>query len=93
MATSTIQSQDSSRAESPPLDVRDCGLIEYRQALDMQRRLRRQRAARQIPNTVLIVEHPAVITLGARQSANKLLLGADELPPPPSDKPDSDIPF
>ena len=45
----------------------------------MQRRLRQERAARQIPNTVLILEHPAVITLGARQSANKLLLGADEL--------------
>ena len=28
---------------------------------------------------MLVVEHPAVITLGARQSANKLLLGADEL--------------
>jgi len=27
----------------------------------------------------LILEHPAVITLGARQSANKLLIGADEL--------------
>jgi lipoate-protein ligase B len=28
---------------------------------------------------VLVVEHPPVITLGARQSANKLLVGAEEL--------------
>jgi lipoate-protein ligase B len=32
-----------------------------------------------VPNTVLMVEHPSVITLGARQSANKLLVGQDEL--------------
>lgn len=79
MATSTIQSQDDSSVHTPALDVRDCGLLDYREALDLQRRLRRQRAERLIPNTALILEHPAVITLGARQSANKLLIGADEL--------------
>jgi len=79
MVTSTIQSEHNSNVHSPALEVRDCGLLDYREALDMQQDLCRRRAARQIPNTVLILEHPAVITLGARQSANKLLLGADEL--------------
>ncbi len=79
MVASAIQSERHSNVHSPALEVRDCGLLDYREALDMQRRLRQERAARQIPNTVLILEHPAVITLGARQSANKLLLGADEL--------------
>jgi len=32
-----------------------------------------------IPDTILIVEHYPVITLGARQSANKLLVGEEEL--------------
>ena len=39
----------------------------------MQLDLCRQRQDDQIDNTVLIVEHPAVITLGARKSENKLL--------------------
>ena len=38
----------------------------------MQHQLRDKRRQGKIPNTVLIAEHPAVITLGARQNANKL---------------------
>jgi lipoyl(octanoyl) transferase len=37
-----------------------------------------KRRQNKIPNTVLIVEHPSVITLGARQSANKLIIDRDE---------------
>jgi lipoate-protein ligase B len=61
------------------LAIRDCGLAEYREALGLQQELQEQRRAGQIGDTVLIVEHPAVITLGARKSANKLLIGPDEL--------------
>jgi len=61
------------------LDIRDCGLADYRQVLKQQKQLREKRQKGQIPNTVLIVEHPAVITLGARQSANKLLVSPEEL--------------
>ena len=41
--------------------------------------MRDKRRRGEIPNTVLIVEHPAVITLGARQSANKLLTSREDL--------------
>ena len=61
------------------LDIRDCGLADYRQVLKRQKQLHEKRQKAQIPNTVLIVEHPAVITLGARQSANKLLVTPEEL--------------
>jgi len=61
------------------LDVRDCGLGEYRRVLGLQEQLQEQRRAGQIGDTVLLVEHPPVITLGARRSANKLLVGAEEL--------------
>jgi lipoate-protein ligase B len=61
------------------LAVRDCGLADYREVLALQQELQEQRRAGRIGDTVLIVEHPAVITLGARQSANKLLVGPDEL--------------
>ena len=62
-----------------PLEVRDCGLGEYRKILQLQHELTEKRRRDEIPNTVLIVEHPAVITLGARQSFNKLLVGREEL--------------
>jgi len=50
----------------------DCGLAEYRQVLELQHQLRDKRRKGKIPDTVIITEHPAVITLGARQSANRL---------------------
>jgi lipoate-protein ligase B len=61
------------------LCVHDCGLADYGQVLAQQQELVEQRRNGQVPDTVLIVEHPAVITLGARKSANKLLVGPEEL--------------
>jgi lipoic acid synthetase len=61
------------------LCVRDCGLVDYREVLQTQHELRDQRREGKIPNTVLIVEHHPVITLGARQSANKLLANQEDL--------------
>ena len=61
------------------LQIRDCGLADYRQILQLQQLLRAKRQQNEIPNTVLIVEHPAVITLGARQSSNRLLVNRDDL--------------
>ena len=62
--------------ETMPLRVRDCGLMPYAEVLALQMELCVSRQADAIANTVLMVEHPAVITLGARKSENKLL--ADE---------------
>jgi len=59
--------------------IRDCGVANYHEVLALQQELQEQRRSGQIADTVLIVEHPAVITLGARKSANKLLVGPDEL--------------
>ena len=59
--------------DSVPLTIRDCEQMPYEQALQLQMDLCAQRQQDAIKNTVLIVEHPAVITLGARKSENKLL--------------------
>ncbi len=61
------------------LQIIDCGLAEYRRVLELQGQLQEQRRAGEIGDTVLIVEHPAVITLGARKPANKLLADAEDL--------------
>jgi lipoate-protein ligase B len=54
-------------------------VAEYRQVLELQGQLQEQRRAGRIGDTVLIVEHPAVITLGARKAFNKLLVDTQEL--------------
>jgi len=74
---STIEIRKSKIANH--LHIIDCGLANYRETLQLQHRLREKRSRGEITNTVLIVEHPAVITLGARQSANKLLAGREDL--------------
>jgi len=61
------------------LRIIDCGLADYREVLQLQQRLREKRHRDEITNTVLIVEHHAVITLGARQSANKVLASKEDL--------------
>jgi len=55
--------------------VIDCGLADYALVLERQHELREKRRLKEIPDTVLVVEHRPVVTLGARQSANKLLAG------------------
>ncbi|MCS7301559.1 MAG: lipoyl(octanoyl) transferase LipB [Fimbriimonadales bacterium] len=42
----------------------DLGVIGYEPALQLQRRLHAQRVAGEIPDTLLLLEHPPVITLG-----------------------------
>lgn len=59
---------------SDNLIIRDCGLIGYGECLQLQQQLLADRQADAIANTILLVEHPPVITLGARKSENKLLV-------------------
>jgi lipoic acid synthetase len=60
------------KTENSLLHIIDCGLADYRQVLQQQHQLCKERQQDKIPNTVLITEHPPVITLGARQNINKL---------------------
>ena len=53
------------------------GLTEYREALALQERLRGARQAGAIPDTMLLLEHPAVLTRGRRAGADELPLAED----------------
>jgi lipoic acid synthetase len=55
------------------LHIIDCGLADYQDVLQQQLQICKEKLQGKIPDTILITEHPPVITLGARQSANKLL--------------------
>ena len=61
------------------LVIRDCGLMGYGEALALQQDILGQRQRGEIADTVLLLEHPAVITLGARASENKLLVSEQAL--------------
>ena len=67
------------KTKEHPLRIYDCGLADYRQVLQQQHELQDKRRRGEIPDTILITEHPPVITLGARQSANKLQVSRDSL--------------
>jgi len=59
--------------------VRQLGRIDYRAALARQRRLVAARRANEIPDTLLLLEHPPVITLGRAGSIDHLLRSEAEL--------------
>ena len=48
------------------LVVRRLGLVPYNEALDVQKALVEDRRAGRIPDTLLLLEHPHVITLGVK---------------------------
>lgn len=63
----------------PALIIKDLGLTDYIDCLALQEDLCAGRQADAIVNTVLLTEHKPVITLGARQSKNKLLWSPSRL--------------
>jgi lipoyl(octanoyl) transferase len=68
-------------AMSRSLTVRRLGLVPYDEALDLQRRLVEERRAGDIGDTLLLLEHPPVITLGvkARGHATNIIASAAAL--------------
>jgi lipoyl(octanoyl) transferase len=63
------------------LEVRRLGLTPYHEALDLQADLVEQRRAGAIGDLLLLVEHPPVLTLGARADGGRthILASEDEL--------------
>jgi lipoate-protein ligase B len=53
------------------------GLVPYGEALELQRRVRAARQDDQIPDTVLLLEHPPVYTRGRRSVPGELPMGED----------------
>ena len=53
------------------LRVRDLGTLDYQSALDLQRELVEQRKRGEIPDQLLLLEHPDVITLGAKNRGDR----------------------
>jgi lipoyl(octanoyl) transferase len=60
-------------------DLLSLGLVDYREAWDLQRRIADEVAAGSRPDTVLLLEHPPTITLGRRTEEGEVHVpeGAD----------------
>jgi lipoyl(octanoyl) transferase len=64
----------SSSDRLPELWVCQLGSVPYREALELQQRLAEGRRAELLPDTLLLLEHPLVITRGRRSRAQELPL-------------------
>ncbi|HEX2207109.1 MAG TPA: lipoyl(octanoyl) transferase LipB [Longimicrobium sp.] len=60
------------------MEVRRLGLISYGDALELQAELVKQRRAGEIPDTLLLLEHPHVITLGSGSHDENVLVSPEE---------------
>jgi lipoate-protein ligase B len=68
---------DAGRSSSDELWVCHLGTIPWRDALDLQERIRIRRQADDLPDTLLLLEHHPVYTRGRRAHAGELTLGED----------------
>ena len=66
-------------ATAPAITVHWLGRIAYRDAWDLQKRLARARAADRFGDQLLLLEHPAVLTLGRGADESHVLATAAEL--------------
>ncbi len=67
------QSAGPAGEASAPLTARWLGRVEYRDAWGLQKRLAAARASSRIGDQLLLVEHPAVLTLGRQADASHVL--------------------
>jgi lipoyl(octanoyl) transferase len=73
-ATHQMQSQTS---VPPELWVCRLGTVPYHEGVEIQEHVAAQRRAEQIPDTLLLLEHPPVYTRGRRSKDEELTLGKD----------------
>jgi lipoate-protein ligase B len=64
---------------TPTLELRDLGRISYREAMALQDTLVDARLHDQVPDTLLLLEHLPVITLGRRGSLSDVYLSEEDL--------------
>src|ERR1039458_2748009 len=71
------ESMNRVQPSSPQLWLCHLGAVPYRDALTMQLSIRERRLAEELPDTLLLLEHPPVYTRGRRAGDEELGLGED----------------
>ncbi len=62
---------------TPEIWVCHLGMVDYREALELQERLRTARQEDELPDVLLTLEHPPVYTRGRRSGPEELPMGED----------------
>ena len=60
------------------LEVRRLGLVPYLEALELQRSLVEERKAGRIPDTLLLLQHPHVVTIGVKKDGRSHIIASPE---------------
>jgi lipoyl(octanoyl) transferase len=61
-----------------PLEVRRLGLVPYADGLELQRALVDDRKANRIPDTLLLLQHPHVVTVGVKKDGRSHIIATPE---------------
>lgn len=61
-----------------PLQVRRLGLVPYADGLELQRHLVEERKADRIPDTLLLLQHPHVLTVGVKKDGRSHILASPD---------------
>ncbi|MBY0492795.1 MAG: lipoyl(octanoyl) transferase LipB [Cyanobacteria bacterium] len=61
-----------------PLHLRRLGLVPYADGLELQRRLVEERKADRIPDTLLLLQHPHVLTIGVKKDGREHILASPD---------------
>ena len=75
---SSLRDEAGSLRTSRPLQVRRLGLVPYADALELQRRLVEDRKADRIPDTLLLLQHPHVLTIGVKKDGRSHILASPD---------------
>ena len=75
---SSRRDESGSLRTSRPLQVRRLGVVPYRDGIELQRRLVEERKADRIPDTLLLLQHPHVLTIGVKKDARSNILASPE---------------
>ena len=73
----TPTTADGCASTSRTLDVRRLGLVPYGEALDLQKGLVEERRAGRVPDLLMLLQHPPVITLGVRRDSRSHITASE----------------
>jgi lipoyl(octanoyl) transferase len=59
-----------------PLEVRRLGVVSYADGLELQRALVEERRAARIPDTLLLLQHPHVVTVGVKKEGRNHIVAS-----------------
>ena len=75
---SSLRDESGSLRTTRSLQVRRLGLVPYADGLELQRRLVEDRKADRIPDTLLLLQHPHVLTIGVKKDGRSHILASPD---------------